>query len=226
MKSPNLYFIAGWSATSNIWTPLINAITYPDNCHFINWEKLIDDDAEIPTTNNNILVGWSLGGMLAIELAIKLQQTTSHLVLISSTARMIEDKDYIGTSLRSIKAMKIGLTKNRLKIITDFAINSCTEKQQKFVNNYLEHESTFTEAQLKNGLDYLAKTDLRDKLTTLNIPTTIIHAKDDNIINFQNSCFLAKNINNSKKIILDSGNHALPFSRIYEISKIISELSK
>ncbi|MHC4871396.1 MAG: alpha/beta fold hydrolase [Planctomycetota bacterium] len=222
MSNRHIYFISGWASDSFVWDKTVSLVNSNIEISHISWSTLLAD-RDYSFCDNSILVGWSIGGMLALEICKELDKFTN-LVLVSSTARMTEDTGYPGVPLKSLKAMKMQLKRKREKVIADFAENANGRDREKFVKYYLKSSEKFTLETLQEGLTYLSEKDLRPILSKINVPVSIIHAENDNIINFQNSCFLHENLNNSRLIKLDTGGHALPFSKNDVISEIINEL--
>ena len=98
-----LLFIPGWGMGASVFTPTIDAlgathtrsIELPASGHTLTeWAQQI----ATTLTPNTVLCGWSLGGMLALELALELAQqrpdTIAALVLISTTPRFIADEHW------------------------------------------------------------------------------------------------------------------------------------
>lgn len=222
MSNKNIYFISGWASEASVWDKIILSLTSDLKIKCLDWSTLLEK-TRYDFPDNSILVGWSLGGMLALELC-KNNNKISNLVLISSTARMTEDDGYTGVPFKSLKAMKMQLKRKREQVLSDFAENASDSDKKQFISYYLNSSEKFTLENLQDGLSYLSKKDLRPSLTEINIPSVIVHAENDNIINIQNSCFLHENLNNSRLVKLKTGGHALPFSRSEVISEIINEL--
>jgi pimeloyl-ACP methyl ester carboxylesterase len=61
--------------------------------------------------------------------------------------------------------------------------------------------------QLIHGLEYLRKMDLRDRLKGVEIPTLIIHGRDDRIVPWQAGAWLNRSLPNSRIIIHEGVGH-------------------
>lgn len=224
-NNKNVIFISGWASESSIWDNLVSKIDSPHNCICIPWYKLINSDDIVKDMNIDhnqeyMIAGWSLGGMLAIQACIANEKLFSELILISSTARMIEDTGYEGTPAKAIKAMRLKLKKDRFALLNDFAANCVTDNKELFAGFLQESTKSITTEQLIDGLEYLEKTDLRNNLQKISLPTLIIHAENDNIIHYNNAVYLNNNIGNSTLATLKIGGHALPFSASDKLAEL------
>lgn len=222
MSKKTIYFIPGWASDSSVWKHIVPSVNSDKEVKYIDWSILLEN-TDCSFSTNSILVGWSIGGMLALELCKK-KNKFSNLILIASTARMTEDDGYSGVPFKSLKAMKIQLKRKRERVISDFAENSCDIGNRQFISCCQKSSQNFTLENLQKGLSYLLEKDLRPDLSEINVPSVIIHAENDNIINVLNSCVLHENLNNSRLINLKTGGHALPLSKSEVISDIINEL--
>ncbi len=227
-KKYSYFFVAGWGAGSAVWNALAG-----DAAEFLAWNDILSGRADIASTIKAsekpvVLVGWSLGGMLALESLLNDSQAAdkvARLILISSAARMCGDENYIGADSRAIKAMRLRLRKNVDAVMSDFAANCFGGGgiDNDFAQQYLNMANSFDAGELKAGLDYLLETDLRGSLEKINCNIEIIHGTDDKIIPFACAEFMAENIKNAKLHKIGSGPHGLPLTAAEQLRSIISE---
>ena len=135
MKNPKLIFIPGWGTDCSIFKTISEELKM-QSTHIEWWNCLsdnIDSNAlylELESSNEPvIIVGWSLGGLIALSAAIKYQKKVSGLFLISTTPRMIEDEGYYGVSENIIKAMIHKLKRNPIEMFKDF-LDLCSDETQ------------------------------------------------------------------------------------------------
>src|SRR6266545_6704126 len=113
-------FISGWGATDQVWEHVLSAVP-GTNPQFICWAECAQDwprplasvlakDEQVVApgsrpagppakgrrSNQYCVVGWSLGGLLALRAALEFPDKIAGLVLISSSARMCAAEDYPG----------------------------------------------------------------------------------------------------------------------------------
>lgn len=205
-----LLFISGWATTSSVWDTTLSHLNYPLVYH-LPWQSFLKEKpAFLPRPP--ICIGWSLGGMLALQLAVSIP--LSGLVLVSSTARITEDRDYKGANPAVLEAMEQGLLQNKKKSLQAFFNGSLFS----IVNNQLcerllDTAMTLPTEDLIAGLRYLASTDLRPLLSSITTPCRIIHSRQDSIISYESSSYLADHIHESSLRTLDGHGHALPVTQ-------------
>ena len=158
--------------------------------------------------DNTSIIGISQGGMIAQELAITYPNLVSKLVLIvtapkptntmentlNTWLKMLAFKDYKG--LLKDTAIKSFVGKSANKYIKVFELSN------KIINkkNYLNYEVL-----LKACLKFNRLKDLKK----INAPTLIIGAKLDQVLGYEGSLLLNKNIRDSKLILYDEYSHGL-----------------
>ena len=221
-----LIFVSGWGTESSVWDSV--ACEFGESVSFIPWWECLSDGPHnnsllkilADSDDSVILVGWSLGGMIALSATINCPERVSGLVLISSSARMVRDKGYSGINPRILKAMKFRLKSDKQQLLTDFAnmgTSPATNDSIKidFVNNALNINGD----KLSSGLSFLQNYDLRSELESVSVPVNIIHGKHDQIMNPANADYLAEYLSNAKLDIVAYGGHFL----IQEHPKLIIE---
>ncbi len=154
------------------------------------------------------IIGISQGGMIAQELAITYPELVTNLVLIvtapklndtmestlNTWLKMLEHKDYKG--LLKDTAIKSFAGKNASKYIKVFELSN------KIINkkNYLNYEVLLNACLKFNRLK-----DLKD----IKARTLIIGAKLDQVLGYEGSILLNKNIQNSKLVLFDDYSHGV-----------------
>ena len=137
----NLVFLHGWGVNSGVWQPLIDILKH-QYCittidlpgYGLNHQQLPTPynlqsiatlvEAYLPT--NSILVGWSLGGLVAQQIANSYPEKIKQLVLICSSPKFSESDDWPG-----IEPKILSFFTQQLNI--DFSkIDSCMSTNLKF----------------------------------------------------------------------------------------------
>ncbi|MCP4181396.1 MAG: alpha/beta hydrolase [bacterium] len=209
-----LIFISGWGCDETIWSPIVQSL----NCNYHSlpwWECLSDSQNEntlykllMENSDPVILVGWSLGALIALTAAIQFPNKISGLFLLSPTARMITDEGYTGARTRDIKAMKLSVKISVDKLVNDF-FEMCLEpgENDDIKNELIEKSLKIDKSLLTAGLSYLLKTDLRKDLNMINLPVKILHGDNDKIINVSNGSYLNEHLNNSSITFFKNTGH-------------------
>lgn len=121
---------------------------------------------------NPILLGWSLGGLVALKLATQL--SIKKVILCGSSPKFVNDDEWqygIDTNnfLTFADNLKSNITKGLHRFISLQGLNKNQAKELKnIINNNLP-----THSGLRNALDILLNADVRDEIKILQQTTTI-----------------------------------------------------
>jgi pimeloyl-[acyl-carrier protein] methyl ester esterase len=220
-----MIFLHGWGQSERIWFQ--QRQFFPD-ATFINlpghggaadapseqWSQIIVD--QLPD-DPAVLVGWSLGGMLAMEIAGCWPERISALALISSTPsfRLRNDWEH-GCSQDVFSDFEQAVASQSPKVMSRFfALMMLGDKLSRTAYNTLAREavnrqSPTTAAGIRAGLELLSSIDLRDQLHRLSVPTLIMHGKQDTIAPIAASRALANTLLNARLKEFEACGHA-PF---------------
>lgn len=213
MSSRHLLFLSGWGSGRDIWLPLQKELSAHPPAeqtfvfHSADWKTCLPEgngplpsvppafweferSAEEPLS----IIAWSLGGLIALSLAIARPESIHSLVLLSPTARMCGDDDYAGAAPQTLQAMRRGLQGSRDAVLRSFARNCClsAENETEFQSGYLEQAGRYSSEELGRGLDLLLQTDLRP--FPIRTRSLLLHGDRDPIIPPSQSEALARQI--------------------------------
>ena len=144
---PKVLVFNGWAAGPEAWL----LTTFPRDWTFSYIEELDGlPDQVMEDSDEVILVGFSMGGAVALGTYLKYPEKVKGLVLVSATPCMLEKKDegWAGMSERRFRAFAAGVE----MIFGD------------------DPAPWYEPKQLARGLEYLVKTDLRKDLEGLLLP--------------------------------------------------------
>ncbi len=162
-----------------------------------------------------VLVGWSLGAMLAIEAAAAFPEKIAALVLISGTARFCAAPEHQGVAPAVLRAMKVGFKRNPQSVLRAFYAQ-CAAPHAEHISGADERHWTAclpseqARHKLLNGLFYLESADLRNILPQLNLPVLVLHGRADMIVPWQAGAQLAKCLPCGNWKLFDGVGHDLP----------------
>ncbi|NVM22638.1 MAG: alpha/beta fold hydrolase [Desulfobacterales bacterium] len=157
-----------------------------------------------------IVVGWSAGGMVAMEVAVEHPELLERLVLIGATARLCADNGYpCGVAAGNVRAMILDMKKNPMAVLDRFFqdVSWPAVESEWLRNKKVKAAHNMGIEPLVDGLRYLQKTDLRDKLKGVKIPALIIHGRDDRIVPWQAGQWLNDSLPDSRIIIHEGVGH-------------------
>ncbi|TEU24865.1 MAG: alpha/beta fold hydrolase [Gammaproteobacteria bacterium] len=131
--------------------------------------------------NNPTLLGWSLGGLLAIKIASKIK--ISKLILVASSPKFVRSKDWsYGINADNFQQFSDALQLNLSKGLKRFVSLQTQDKNQlKALNQSIDKFPATTTA-LNQGLEILLNTDLIAEFNALKTPIEIILGKRDTLI--------------------------------------------
>lgn len=131
--------------------------------------------------HNPILLGWSLGGLLAINIARKIK--ISQLILLASTPKFIKDNDWnYGIDMDNFEQFSNILQSNLSKGLKRFiSLQTDNKAQLKSLNHFIDVLPASRDA-LNQGLNILLTTDLRKQFKQLTIPLQVILGNQDTLI--------------------------------------------
>ena len=220
-----LVFLHGWGQSERIWFQ--QRQFFPD-ARFINlpghggaadapgeqWFQIIADQLPDEPT---VLVGWSLGGMLAMEIANSWPERCAAIALISSTPSFRQRDGWEhGCHQKVFSEFEQAVAVQSPKIMNRFfALMLHGDELSRSAYNALAREainrqSPTTAAGISAGLELLSSIDLRAQLHELSMPTLIMHGEQDAIVPFAASRALAKALPNAQLQGFGACGHA-PF---------------
>ena len=208
-----IVLISGWGAGRDAFSRIEEKLGEKFDFSYLPWEKGLNKDftAEFIRGRQKpvILMGWSLGGLIAMRAADEIPEMISGLALISATPRMTRDDGYDGAREGEIRAMAAGLLKNRERIIEGFANKAFGTGAG--IDEYKRSVAGFTTDELLSGLQLLEKTDIRKNLDFITAPALIMHGKQDSIIPVSQGGFINNMIKGSSLLEFDAG-HGLAYA--------------
>ena len=127
------------------------------------------------------MLGWSLGGLLAINIAHQVQ--ISKLILVASSPNFVQNDHWkFGIDADNFKQFSDALQLNLSKGLKRFVSLQTQDKSKlKVLNQSIDQFPASTIA-LNQGLEMLLSTDLTEKFLALNINMKIILGRKDTLI--------------------------------------------
>jgi len=197
----NLVLIHGWAMNSSIWGGLVAELAQSYRVICIELPGHGASDYALPWSLDEVLqalseqlpercslVGWSLGGMLALAYAQRYAERVDKLVMMASSAKFVQAENWMCAQKESVlEAFMQGLGDNAPVTIKRFLrLQTQGLVQAKEINRQLkETRSRGGEglyAGLLSGLTVLQKADLRLALAELNCPLLMILGDKDQLV--------------------------------------------
>ena len=134
------------------------------------------------------LLGWSLGGMIAQELAARFPQRIKRLILLATTPRFIATPDWPhGLSDSAVRA----LARDFKRAPTPTLVNFWSLQFQGECPPPAPLRVDVEAATALGGLELLRRIDLRRHLSAITLPTLVLHGSADVIIPIAAGRFLS-----------------------------------
>jgi pimeloyl-[acyl-carrier protein] methyl ester esterase len=210
-----LILLHGWGANGAVWQKQVQAFQnrLPVQApHIPIWDPAwLGDYLQKYSLPDCLLVGWSLGGMLLLEVLAQQTASLGGLVLAGVPAVFCSRPDHPwGQPQAAVRAMRLGLKSDPRKVLRDFAGSCLSPEEGDFQQELVPLFPDSDGPNLAAGLDYLRRQDLRPLLAKLAEPATIIQGDQDPIVSPEQARFLKERLPASSLRLLPGAGH-LPF---------------
>ncbi|SEO36164.1 pimeloyl-ACP methyl ester esterase BioH [Nitrosovibrio sp. Nv6] len=245
---PDLVLLHGWAMHSGIWRDVRDDLAQHFRLHLVDLPghgfssgfspklvpacipgspggalKHIVEMVAVFLPANCIVCGWSLGGQIAIELALREPVRVKEIALISTTPCFVKCKDPHKSSQHDwdwgMDAATLQLFAQNLKrdyrttmkrfLTLQVSGASDIRVLAQLRKNLLERGDP-DEAALEAGLQVLLSSDLREKIKNINQPVLIFHGENDAITHPDAARWMHQQLRNSELIMLPDCGH-VPF---------------
>jgi pimeloyl-[acyl-carrier protein] methyl ester esterase len=203
-------FLHGWGQSRQIWQkqqdifPDATFLNLPGHGGAADAHDWVTSIAGQLPESPCIIVGWSLGGTVAMKIALKYPEKVAALILVATTPRFCSKEGWEhGCSDELFRTFKSGIETNAAKTMSRFfALMFQGDKITRQVCNDIariavDGDSPPSEAGLRRGLEQLEKCDLRHQLSRIVQPAVVMHGEGDAVIPVGAGRHLAESLPNS-----------------------------
>ncbi|MFH1968900.1 MAG: alpha/beta hydrolase [Verrucomicrobiota bacterium] len=165
------------------------------------------------------VIGWSMGGIVALETAREYPGLLQRLVVISGTARFSAGNDELpalssvegpGVSASVLRAMAMGLRRTPNNVLAAYYDKVHAPQSGPAAAQRNLAIALLDRSELLQGLDYLQRMDVRNGLEKQTIPTLVVHGREDRIVPWQAGEWLSCALAVSHWRCYEGLGHALP----------------
>lgn len=203
---------------------------------YCDFQRFADDLVDLLVAldlTHVILVGWSMGAQIVMQSYFEHANRIAGMVLVSATPCFTASHDFsYGLAESEVNGMRIKLRRNTQRALTDFYTRmfadgelGCHLSASEIMQLLSTVISPDTSA-LFEALDALDRMDMRDRLTTIRIPTLIINGALDQICLPQASRYLYEHIQGAEHVVFPDCGHAPFMTRRDEFNVEITEFAR
>lgn len=244
MTKQHLYLIHGWGMNKAIWQPITYSLTeyfeihlldlpgygdahasYPANYSLTNISQQLAEQIEVP----GLILGWSLGGLVAQKIAISNPEKLTYLISLASTPCFQAHTKWPGIRPEILQTFQQQLANDYQKTIERFlaiqAMGSTTAKQDiKLIKQLLMQHTSPCKNVLAAGLSILEQADLRLNIADIKTPCTRLYGKLDSLVPAKAIAPIQQLHPQSQYYVFEKASHAPFISHPDEFSQVILSL--
>lgn len=234
-QGPDLTLLHGWGLNGAVWDGIRDALAAHFTLHLVDLPghgysqhipitslTAIADDIASALPLRGHLLGWSIGGQLAIELAHRVPDKIDKLILVATTPRFTENGDWaFGKKAAVLDQFATNLIDNYDATIRGFlALQMLNQPNQRATIATLQAAVSArgapNAAQLTAGLALLRSNDMRNRLAHIAHSTLVIQGDRDALTSEAAAHWLATQITRCQYEMIPFATHA-PFLSHREI---------
>ena len=244
-QGPALVLIHGWGLNGGVWEKLKKQLSssytlycvdlpgfgFSSQCNVSadikQWAAKVVDVIEEPA----VWLGWSLGGLVAMQAAISFPKQVNGLITVASSPKFSQAEHWPGikndviTLFTKQLAHDFSLTLERFLAIQ--AMGSVTAKQDiKSLKAVLSQRPLPSKQSLHDGLTLLNDVDLRHKLDDVNVPFLRMYGRLDSLVPKSVISLVDDLSKKSEKYIFDKASHAPFISHMQEFIDVLHQFMR
>lgn len=220
-----ILFVPGFMTDNTLWTEVISHMDSNEPFAFaeLGTETSISGMARVALRHapaSFVLVGFSMGGYVAREMARLAPERVRALILIATSARAdtpIQAQRKLDAVRQISTAPFRGLTRASIKA----SLHAEHEQNQDLIDRMRTMSLSLGKDVFIRQAGMQRESDV-DRLSEINCPTLIIAAEEDRIRSMDESQELHERIPNAEMMVIDSAGHMLPLEAPGRLACVIS----
>jgi pimeloyl-[acyl-carrier protein] methyl ester esterase len=229
-RGRDVVLLHGWALHGGMWGTWLDALAVDHRLHLLDlpghgrspWDANARDLAGLVRAvlphvpPGSVVLGWSLGGLLALELARRHPGHVDALVLVATTPKFVADPGWEhGVSPEVLEQFSRGLDVDYRGTVQNFLAlqvrgdERAIETLRALRRSLASHGEPDPRA-LEAGLGILRRTDLRDDLARIAVPALVIAGEHDRLTPPAAGLELATRLASARMCLVERSGHA-PF---------------
>lgn len=229
-----LVLIHGWGMHGEVWQPLVSKLRAHFTLHIVDLPGMgLSRDVSAHGLDGMVqallpalpprssICGWSLGGLIAMRLAMRHPQRVHKLLLVGSTPRFINTEPHqepawqYGMAASIFEQFARQMAEDYAATLIKFLTLQCMGAEDaratiKQLRQAVSARPEPTQAGLQSALEILLRNDLRAEIPALQATVLLIHGNRDTLAPVQAAHWLAQHLPHAQLQILEGAGHA-PF---------------
>jgi pimeloyl-[acyl-carrier protein] methyl ester esterase len=227
---PRLVMLHGWALNSHVWDDIVEPLAQRFTVARVDlpghgaspWPPRFADLASLAQVlapqlaGDAILVGWSLGSLAALQLALLHPAAVRALVLVAGTPRFLNnahwkhgvEPDVLAEFAERLRQDQEGTVRDFLALQVrgdERAMQTLRTLRRRVLDAGPTHP-----AALAAGLEVLKRADLREELSAITVPALVVAGEHDRLTPVEGSRELAAGLRRARFALVEQAAHA-PF---------------
>lgn len=227
-KNCHLVLLHGWGLNAQIWRDISARLQAHFTLHLVDLPGFGHSQGygalSLEATAQTVLrqapaqaiwLGWSLGGLVASQIALSCPQRVQALITVASSPCFVAHHNWPGIQPQLLHQFQQQLNSNYQQTIEQFLLLQTLGSQNarqdlQALKNAILHQPSPTTETLNAGLEILKNSDLRQLLPQLNLPLLRIYGRLDALVPRHIASLLDNQLPQSPSLIIEKAAHA-PF---------------
>lgn len=240
-QGPDLILIHGWGMNAGVWQDVIPMLSQNYCVHWCDLPGYGGSGSVIAMSLNDIVeqllaqapaeaiwLGWSLGGVIATQVALIAPQRVTQLITVASSPCFMSRADWIGIQPRVLANFQTQLVTDFAVTIERFlalqALGSRTAKEDiRQLKAAVLSKPQPQLAALTLGLELLENVDLRPSLAALSQPWLRLYGRLDALVPIKTEPVLSALYPQSQSHIFADASHAPFISHLDDFIAVVTD---